>query len=344
MVGILILIIKFKKNEYIVPVWTANKYEIEYCSNNDFNDKRTIEVTYGKKFTIPGYDFFKTENQELVGFNSIADGTGIKYSLNKEYLYDLDCNLILYAIWNLPTEQQQWLNYRNKINTYNLDAISKLQDLGTKLSLWDDTTDEGLGEEIKTLWVDLVSLYSLIDGLKPCNNYANPRRVAEIYKPIIELNITTKHASSMDLEDIKNFLMDRKYVRVNLLINIDDENHASAFKLIDWAAYGFQYVKNLKSVADVYNNNIESDSLLTNISKDSLIIDLSLHLPIMDGILYFVRDEYRTVDNTFCANLNTNESQSNLTLMNNSYWSVEGISICGQKIFFFYEGTQYMGY
>ncbi|MBS7400902.1 MAG: InlB B-repeat-containing protein [Eubacteriales bacterium] len=111
----------------IIALWTANEYEIKYCSNNDLDIEETVDVTYDENFITPQNDLFTRDDYILDEFNTKQDGTGVTYSLNTSYPYRYDSDLILYAIWkgtnyNIDYILDDGINSVDNPSVYNIES------------------------------------------------------------------------------------------------------------------------------------------------------------------------------------------------------------------------------
>ena len=88
--------------------WTPNKYMVTYKANGGTGADQSQTVTYGTSWTTKGEIFSRT-GYTLTSWNTQADGSGTKYSLNAAQTDKQLSNLTLYAQWTINT-------YTNKID------------------------------------------------------------------------------------------------------------------------------------------------------------------------------------------------------------------------------------
>lgn len=146
--------------------WKANTYTITYKANGGSGADQTQSVQYGTAWTTKGAIFTKT-GYTLSSWNTKADGSGTKYSLNAKQTDKQSSNLTLYAQWSpityivryhanggTGTMKDQTLTYDKK------EALSPNAFTGPDNQAWVgwNTKADGTGKSVMSTSDDPVAL------------------------------------------------------------------------------------------------------------------------------------------------------------------------------------------
>ena len=83
--------------------WQANTYTITYKANGGSGSDQTQTATYGTSWTTKNASTFTRTGYTLSSWNTNADGSGTKYSVNTGQTNQQLSNLTLYAQWTANT-------------------------------------------------------------------------------------------------------------------------------------------------------------------------------------------------------------------------------------------------
>lgn len=166
------------------------------------------------------------------------------------------------------------VKYHDELNTKeSIEVANEILAKGTstiKGPLYEGTLAE-LKSEIKEIFVDLVTSYNGSVGSKanrkPSSTYADAIITQSVYKPIVELKYSDRgaDAASVTASYIYDLFMNpesdnKDKIKFNMLVEAGNGS-AYATRQIDWDAYGPEYEKEFKNVADLYFDGTYRDSV-----------------------------------------------------------------------------------
>ena len=166
------------------------------------------------------------------------------------------------------------VKYHDELNTKeSIEVANEILAKGTstiKGPLYEGTLAE-LKSEIKEIFVDLVTSYNGSVGSKanrkPSSTYADAIITQSVYKPIVELKYSDRgaDAASVTASYIYDLFMNpnsenKDKIKFNMLVEAGNGS-AYATRQIDWDAYGPEYEKEFKNVADLYFDGTFRDSV-----------------------------------------------------------------------------------
>lgn len=85
------------KNITLYAVWAENKFTVTYNSNGGSGSISSVTKLYNQTITLASSGFTKS-GCKLIGWNTKANGTGIKYALGRTK-YAVTADVTLYAVW-----------------------------------------------------------------------------------------------------------------------------------------------------------------------------------------------------------------------------------------------------